>query len=357
MNTMFPFGFPWPTAFYLVFYVATLVLHWVFMQYVLAGSAYTVAARLLPAKADAPRPIDDLLRDWLPLMLSGAITAGIAPLLFLQILYQRQFYTANVLLFHRWMAILPTLIVGFYLLYLLRSKRFDAWPLAVRLAVAGATFACFGFVAWSWTENHLLSLNSGVWSEQYVSGRLMYHSKQLLPRLVMWFVMAFPTMATIIAWQLWYTAARSNAEIPGRRRTCAVALAGLLLSAAATGIYVMVLTADQRDVIYSPLSLPYVIMAFAGWVIQIAAWAFQYKNARLRPIWLVLASLGIALTLTGVAVAREALRIAAIDLPALYARHAAAAKVGGLATFFVFVVINSALITWAILLVRRGMKQ
>ena len=62
---------------------------------------------------------------------SAAITAGVAPLLFLQILYQREFYTANLLLFNRWMAILPVLIVGFYSLYLIKGDWLwqQRWPL------------------------------------------------------------------------------------------------------------------------------------------------------------------------------------------------------------------------------------
>ena len=51
--------------------------------------------------AEKSDPLAAPLRDWLPFVLSAAITAGIAPLLFVQILYQRAFYTANLLLFNR----------------------------------------------------------------------------------------------------------------------------------------------------------------------------------------------------------------------------------------------------------------
>ena len=40
MDTPFPFGFPPPTAFYLALYIGTLVVHVVFMSYVLAGTGY-----------------------------------------------------------------------------------------------------------------------------------------------------------------------------------------------------------------------------------------------------------------------------------------------------------------------------
>ena len=39
-DTIFPFGFPLATAFYLTLFVVTLVLHVLFMNFVLAGTAW-----------------------------------------------------------------------------------------------------------------------------------------------------------------------------------------------------------------------------------------------------------------------------------------------------------------------------
>ena len=124
MNTLFPFGFPWPTAMYLTLFVVTAAIYMVFMNYVLAGAIVLLIGYLAPG---ARRRVEGgpggparsglglimkVVRDWLPAILGLAITTGIAPLLFLQILYKRQFYTANLLLFNRFMLLLPALIVG-----------------------------------------------------------------------------------------------------------------------------------------------------------------------------------------------------------------------------------------------------
>ena len=101
MDATFPFGLPTATAVYLTLYLLTLCIHIVFMNYVLAGSAYLAAAAVLHGKSAEKTPVYAVLRDWMPFMLSGAITAGIAPLLFLQVLYVERFYTANLLLFYR----------------------------------------------------------------------------------------------------------------------------------------------------------------------------------------------------------------------------------------------------------------
>ena len=46
MSLPFPFGFPAATQLYLVLLVATLLVHMIFMHYVLAGTAYLACGRL-----------------------------------------------------------------------------------------------------------------------------------------------------------------------------------------------------------------------------------------------------------------------------------------------------------------------
>ena len=137
--TLFPFALPGPTATYLVLYLVTLAAHFAFMGYVLAGSGY-VAVSALSQRAGGASGADEsiadesivapILRDWLPFALGTAITAGVAPLLFLQVLYKEHFYTANLLLFYRWLAVVPVLIAGFYLLYLQKSQTAARLPAA-----------------------------------------------------------------------------------------------------------------------------------------------------------------------------------------------------------------------------------
>ena len=70
---------------WLALYLLTFALHAVFVSYVAAGTVYALMAALR-GSAD---PIAARTRDWLPFMLGAGITAGVGPLLFLQLLYQR----------------------------------------------------------------------------------------------------------------------------------------------------------------------------------------------------------------------------------------------------------------------------
>ncbi|HKQ50480.1 MAG TPA: hypothetical protein VJZ71_20580 [Phycisphaerae bacterium] len=375
---MFPFGFPGPTAFYLTLYVLTLIGHVLFMNYVLAGTGYLAfvgVGRWLRRRTGSETGPDDLyetLRDWMPFALGAAITAAIAPLLFLQILYREPFYTANLLLFHRWMSILPVLIVGFYLLYLIRSK----W-MAKRSAVAPAcaalgALACFAFTGYAWTENHLLSLDRASWPGHYESRAMVYRNPLVAARFLMWAAGSVATMATILGWQLIGTGIKGagikglredsepNSSFPSPvvRRLAKLALAGIVISLVTGNAYFFLERSDIGGRRLTPLqadalSPPYSFLAVAGGLLQLLCWRYALRCGRFSWWTLGLASVGLLATLLGVTVEREAIRLHAIDISKLYEQHAEAAQIGGWWIFVFFAAVNAGLVVWAIRLVRR----
>lgn len=352
---MFPFDEPGPTAFYLVLYLGTMLLHVVPMNYVLAGSG--LLAWLAGWEAFTKRtatdhaPLAAVLRDWLPLALSIAITAGVAPLLFLQILYKEPFYTANLLLLHRWMIIVPVLIVAFYLLYVQKMKRVAEGAAWGRLALAAGVLACFAFVAWTWTENHLLSLqDQATWSEQYASGRSFYGNAEIAPRLALWLSGAVVNLALVLAWQL--RASKPDDPSATAKRLARLAIVGITLAALAALAYVASLPAEVRGVLLGR-GMPYLVTAVAG--LGATAWGWRSIAARgaFGSISLTLVTSGALLTTLGVTALRELRRLTEIDLSQHYATHAQATEVGGLGLFVFFLVANTAAIGWVLVLVRR----
>jgi hypothetical protein len=358
MDTLFPLGFPDPTAFYLVLYAVTLAIHVVFMNYVLAGTGYVAVTFLLHRRQGAGGISGDglsaVLRDWLPFMLGAAITAGVAPLLFVQILYQVNFYTANLLLFHRWMVVVPVLVLGFYLLYLLKTAKLSrAAGGATRLIGLGA-FLCFVFTALSWAENHLLSLREGAWPERYAAETLVDVDAALVVRLAVWVFGAFPTMAAVAGWQLRGLRPPGAAgDLDASRRLAGLALGGLVISVVAGAAYYVTIGPDQRSVVAGPLSGPYLGLAVGGILTQGVVWGAEMHAPGLARVRLWLASIGVAAMVVGTTVVREALRLSAVDLTGLIPHHARAAGVAGLPVFVVFLLANGVLVAWCIRLVRR----
>ena len=358
MDRVFPFGFPFPTAFYLTLYVVTLVIHVVFMNYVLAGGGYLAVGSFLGSRRDANNATGDatsILRDWMPFAVSATITAGVAPLLFLQILYQRDFYSANLLLFHRWMSIVPVLIVGFYLSYLYKGRTIGHRSAVWRTVIGVVAFACYFFTAYSWTENHLLSQRRDIWPVFYASERMMYFTPSLWLRLGLWVSGSVATMVTIVSWQLWFARRHGGDVREGEaRRAATLALCGIGVSVACAAAYTAALGDGVFKVVTGALGAPYLVAAMVGLAVQAAVWIAQRRSQEFRGGFLAFASAGALLSIIGMTVVREAIRLAGTDVATLYPQHAADLSVGGLPVFLAFFAINAVVVGLCFRLVHRG---
>lgn len=357
MDRVFPFGFPSATAWYLTLYVLTLVVHVVFMHYVLAGTAWMAVSSIMRQRESS---MVRILRAWMPAALSAAITAGVAPLLFVQILYKHSFYSANLLLFNRWMSILPVLIVGFYLLYLAKSRRVMGWPVVLRTAVLLAAFGCFAFTGYSWTENHILSLRGSQWPDVFVQDSLFYSNREILPRLALWFAGSVATLVTMVGWQLRHEQQRtiddSEMQTPPRIPAMA-ALVGIGISMVFGIVCFVSLDSYGRSAVTDASAIGYLLLATGGLGLQGYAWWRQRADATWQRRWLGLATAGTLVTIIGMSVVRECLRISRLDFPSLYAEHDAAAGKSGLFVFLLFTVINAIAIAWCIWIVGRKRTQ
>ena len=370
MYTLFPFGFPWPTAMYLALFVLTAAIYVVFMQYVLAGSVVLLVGYLAPG---ARRRVDGVpggptrsglglilkvLRDWLPAGLGLTLTAGIAPLLFLQVLYKHQFYTTNLLLSNWFMLLLPALIVAYCMLYLIKSLALTGRWAVLRGPVTIVAFACFLYTAWVWTENHVLSIHEAVWQHHYASHNYIYRNSEIWPRLGYWITASFSTLAVVLAWQFhWGRRLHDPINLDlAARRLRSLAILGLATSAAETWLWLLWLDRSARAPVLSNLALPYALMALAGMAIQIVCWLPVKSVADLTTRHLAFISTGVVMTILGALVAREARRMAAIDITALYDAHRQAAQVGGMGVFIVFFAVNAAVIIACVLIVKRALR-
>ena len=91
--------------------------------------------------------------------------------------------------------------------------------------------------------------------------------------------------------------------------------------------------------------------------VQVAGWLTVKTGADLNTKRLAIISAGGIITIVGSLVVREARRLAAIDMTALYDVHRQAAQVGGFGVFLVFFVINAAVIVASVMIVRRALRR
>ena len=360
---VFPFDQPVSLSFYLVVYVLTLVLHAVFMTYVLAGSLYLAWAAVFRGSEETPRarsPLAGILREWMPFVLSAAITAGVAPLLFVQIIYRQQFYTSNLLLGWRWLMVVPVLVVGFYLLYVVKSRLISDWPLPVRVGLVTAISGCFVFVAFRWTTNHLLGIDASAWPDVYASGRVVSDVGPLVWRLAMWIAGAFPCMCVFAGWQLKYYADRdgglTTSHVGGLRALSFMAPLGIVASLLFAAGYLITLSEELRSVLLGPRGGPWLMVVAIGSVVQLNGWWLMRKSRKLPAMSLLLITGGAGLMLTGAGFLRELLRFVQVDAAGVVSNVETAARVGGFWLFVIFTVLNVGLIAFCIHLVRPALS-
>jgi hypothetical protein len=362
MGATFPFGFESPLAFYLTLYVLTFVLNVIFMTYVLAGSLYVAWATVFPGQQRVPQnqqPLAAILREWMPFVLSGAITAGVAPLLFVQIIYREQFYTANLLLGRRWLVVIPVLIVAFYLLYVLKSKMVARWSLAARCAVAIGVASCFLFVAFCWTTNHLLGVNSANWPEVYRTGSFVASLPSALLRLLTLVAGAFSTMTALAGCQLWGQF-RSSEVAPHDvevRRMATLSVASLTMAAVFGVIYTMQLDGPIQNNLIGRPGLAWLSAVVVGVVTQIAAWIFILRKATFVAATLAVITVGNIVALAGTAALRKIVRLSQIDLSRITVHVREAWAVGGFSLFLVAALIVSGLIILCVYLTRSAWRN
>ncbi|MCA8970090.1 MAG: hypothetical protein KDC95_09915 [Planctomycetes bacterium] len=332
MDLPFPFGLPFASAFYEALLALTFSMHLVFAQLVLGGTSWLVILGIKNAQHDN---VARTLRDWLPFALGIAITLGVAPLLFLQIVDKQGFYTAGLLGSHRFMAILPALIVGFYLLYL-QKKLGDTAQRSWRVLLPILTLAAFAFTGYSWSEQHALAQDRDVWVSMYAASRMHYSGAEVLPRFVFFASMSLPAVA--LAALLLTREAKRCAGVAW------LGIVGMLVSAA----WLVATMSPTRLEAWNGGNLAWSIALAVGVATAAVGWGLVRFRSRIRPALLVSSWLVVVLS---IAALREALRIASLPSRApareqLANTHEHALEVGGFLVFLFFALFLACLFAW-----------
>jgi len=128
-----PLPLPGPYGLLWALLQVTFLLHLVAMNATLGGSFLALVWR----RSEDPRA--QAFVRWfakgLPVAVAATVTLGVAPLLFVQVLYGRLFFTSSILLGGYWLALVPLFIVAYYGAYRL------AFRAAGESAAVGTTVA------------------------------------------------------------------------------------------------------------------------------------------------------------------------------------------------------------------------
>ncbi len=175
-----PAPLPAPAWLFHLLLVVTFLVHVLFMNVVLGGTLIAAVDGLLARTAAAAgRRLARLMAGLLPPSISFAVTTGVAPLLFVQVLYAQVFYPATILVGGIWLGLLVLLVVAYYAVYLQKFEvgggRLPWLPLAA---------LCFLGVAGIQTLVNVLQLTPARWSAILAGTESAFRDPTLMPRLL-----------------------------------------------------------------------------------------------------------------------------------------------------------------------------
>lgn len=156
-----PVGWGWFQALLSI----TFLLHVVLMNLMLGG---TVIAFFNSLRGSADNlATAQYASKKLPFSVALAVNAGVAPLLFLQVLYGHFVYTSSILMAASWLTIFVLAIFAYYGMYLFNYK-FDSWG-SGRNLLAGGSALIMLFIGFLFTNNWTLALSPEKWSAYFAS--------------------------------------------------------------------------------------------------------------------------------------------------------------------------------------------
>ncbi|PIE58857.1 MAG: hypothetical protein CSA33_01550 [Desulfobulbus propionicus] len=159
----------------------TFFLHIVFMN-VMLGTACIVTLTHLFSKGEGSLLCESTAQG-LPSIIALTVNLGVAPLLFIQVLYGHLLYTSSILMGVFWLWIIGTLITAYYLAYLYKYK-YNKLHSGRFLLTAAITLLLL-FIGFVFTNNTTLMLNPGSWTRYFDQPHgflLNTADKTILPR-------------------------------------------------------------------------------------------------------------------------------------------------------------------------------
>ena len=171
-----PIPIPW--GWFDVLLVLTFTVHILFMN-ALLGSAAIGLVRSLRGDQELAHDVGQKS----PPLLALTINMGVAPLLFLQVLYGHFDYVSSVLMGGWWLAVIGALLVSYYGFYTYKFK-YDALGGGGRNALFLISIAGIVYTGFMLTNNMTLMLRPETWTEYFTrdGGFLNLSDPTILPR-------------------------------------------------------------------------------------------------------------------------------------------------------------------------------
>ena len=189
-----PAPLPGPPWLFHVLWVVTFLIHLLFVNTVLGGSLLAaIAGGGTPARRETQRLFVEI-NSW---TISFAITFGIAPLLFVQVLLGRFFYSATILVAWAWFGLLVILTGAYYLNYVAKFRLRAGKSASGVLWIVAAGFLAIALIQ---VVVNLLHMQPGRWGAVADSFWAAFADPSLAARYLHFVLAAVSMSGAVLAW-------------------------------------------------------------------------------------------------------------------------------------------------------------
>jgi len=179
-----PMPLPAPVWLLRTLLLLTFFLHVLFMNCLLGGTAVALVCTMRRKTSVFSARLAGDLGRLLPSVFAFTITLGVAPLLFLQVMYGQFLYASSILIAVPWLAIIGLVVLAYYGVYFFSLKEHELkGRTTVVLSLVVLLLAAIAFV---YSNNFTLMLTPERWLDFYRSNtggwNLNWSEPSLLPR-------------------------------------------------------------------------------------------------------------------------------------------------------------------------------
>ncbi len=146
-------------------HIVTLTLHFAAMNFLVGGMIVVLFGKFTDRWNN---PVVQKFIKLFPSAMAATISFGVAPLLFVQLVYGEQIYSASIVSGWLWWWIVPAAIVGYYFLY---AASFDKTTASRKKIFLSLALVCFVYISYIYSAVFSLAENPNLYKELYAQAQ------------------------------------------------------------------------------------------------------------------------------------------------------------------------------------------
>lgn len=283
-----PDTIPAPAWLFVILELFTFTLHILLINVVIGGTLILLFSRLRGSGDSLGKSFHGEIAGKIPTTIALGINLGVAPLLFVQVIYGNLFYASSVLMAVYWILIIPILILAYYGAYI-HIRKYETAAALSKLAIL-VTGIFVLYIAFMFVNNITLMEQPQKWTAYFGNrgGTILNIGDPILIPRYLHFITASVAVAGLFLAILWHFRKKKDGEIAQKN-----VRNGLKIFAIATAVQIVIgfwfLLAIPSDFVvqFMGRNLFYTIFLFGGMLVGIGAMVAAF----LGKLWLTVGHL------------------------------------------------------------------